>query len=196
MILVIASIDCGASGFTVDLNGIAWTPDDTLVSNGVSQVVQSSNSVSMVMDTLRVFTSRKKNCYSLGPITKGQKVLLRASFNYGNYDRLSNPPTFDLHFDGNFWTTVETTGSGVIYYETTYVAKGDAVSVCVAQTKPGQFPFISALELRSLEQDVYSELDENRALFLIARLSYGASKPLRYACKCLIYLFIYLFIHN
>ncbi|GJS86282.1 malectin-like carbohydrate-binding domain-containing protein [Tanacetum coccineum] len=175
---LIASIDCGASDITVDLNLIPWTPDDTMVSNGISRMVQSSYSVSTVMDTLRVFTSRKKNCYSLGPVIQGQKVLVRASFNYGNYDRLSNPPTFELHFDGNFWTTVETSLSGVTQYEAIYVAKGDTVSVCVAQTKPGQFPFISALELRSLDSDVYNELDRNRALFLAARLSYGASVPL------------------
>ncbi|PWA90527.1 malectin-like carbohydrate-binding domain-containing protein [Artemisia annua] len=177
---LIESIDCGASDITIDSNLITWTPDDILVSNGISRVVQSSYSVSTVMDTLRVFTSHKKNCYSLGPVIQGQKVLVRASFNYGNYDRLSNPPAFALHFDGNFWTTVETSLSGVTDHEAIYVAKGDAVSVCVAQTKPGQFPFISALELRSLDSDVYSELDGNRALFLSARLSYGASLPLRY----------------
>nr|GEX89456.1 malectin-like carbohydrate-binding domain-containing protein [Tanacetum cinerariifolium] len=177
---LIASVDCGASDITVDLNLIPWTPDDTMVSNGISRVVQSSYSVSTVMDTLRVFTTRKKNCYTLGPVIQGQKVLVRASFNYGNYDRLSNPPTFELHFDGNFWTKVETSLSGVTQYEAIYVAKRDAVSVCVVQTKPGQLPFISALELRSLDSDVYSELDRNRALFLSARLSYGASVPLRY----------------
>lgn len=85
---LIASINCGASDPITDLNLITWTPDDTLISNGDARVVQSSNSVSPVMDTLRVFTSRKKNCYSI-PVTKGQKVLVRASFNYGNYDRLS-----------------------------------------------------------------------------------------------------------
>ncbi|KAI3742468.1 hypothetical protein L1987_60151 [Smallanthus sonchifolius] len=117
-----------------DSNLITWTLDDTLISNGVARVVQSSNSVSPVMDSLRVFTTRKKNCYTY-PVTQGDKVLVRAWFNYGNYDRLSNPPTFDLHFDGNFWTTVRTTMSGAIMYEATYVAKHDEVSVCMAQTK-------------------------------------------------------------
>ncbi|KAL4570984.1 hypothetical protein LXL04_017733 [Taraxacum kok-saghyz] len=173
------SVNCGESEIYTDSNLMIWTPDATLISNGVARVVQSSNKISTVLDSLRVFTSRKKNCYSTS-VTKGEKLLVRASFNYGNYDRLSSPPTFDLHFDGNFWTTVQTLISGANAYEATYVAKGDSVSVCVAQTKSGQFPFMSALEVRSIDSDAYSILDENRALFLIGRISYGASKTLRF----------------
>nr|GEY26236.1 malectin-like carbohydrate-binding domain-containing protein [Tanacetum cinerariifolium] len=119
-----------------------------------------------VMDTLRVFTSPKKNSYSY-PVTFGQKVLVRASFNYGNYDGLSNPPTLDLHFDENFWTTVETSSTELTVHEITYVTKGDAVSVCVAQTKHDQFPFMSALEICSVYSGVYNEdeVDNNRVLY-------------------------------
>ncbi|XP_023761013.1 putative leucine-rich repeat receptor-like serine/threonine-protein kinase At2g19230 [Lactuca sativa] len=173
------SVNCGESVIYTDSNLMVWMPDATLISNGFARVVQSSNSISTVLDSLRVFTTRKKNCYST-PVTKGEKVLVRASFNYGNYDRLSSPPTFDLHFDGNFWTTVETTNSGLQMYEATYVTKGDTVSVCVAQTKSGQFPFMSALEVRSVNSDVYSEVDVDRALFLINRFSYGASGIIRF----------------
>ncbi|KVI11974.1 Malectin-like carbohydrate-binding domain-containing protein [Cynara cardunculus var. scolymus] len=179
MVLVFWSVNCGATDFYTDENSISWAPDDSLVSNGLARVVQSSNSISPVLDSLRVFTSRKKNCYST-PVTKGEKLLVRASFNYGNYDRLSSPPKFDLHFDGNFWTTVETTASGAQVYEATYVTKGDAASVCVAQTNPNQFPFISSLEFRSVGLEVYNLADDNRALFLIERLSFGASDTLRY----------------
>lgn len=173
------SVNCGESETYIDSNQITWTPDATLVSNGVARVVQSSNQISTVLDSLRVFTSRNKNCYST-PVTKGEKVLVRAIFNYGNYDRLSSPPTFDLHFDGNFWTTVETSNEGFNMYEVTYVTRGDVVSVCVAQTKSGQFPFMSTLEVRSVDSNVYSEVDADRALFLINRWSYGASGILRF----------------
>lgn len=70
--------------------------------------------------------------------------------------------------------------SGFIYYEVTYVTKGDTASVCVAQTKANQFPFISALEFRSVDSEVYKEVDENHALFLITRFAYGASQTIRY----------------
>ncbi|CAI9297895.1 unnamed protein product [Lactuca saligna] len=162
------SVNCRESVLYTDDNLMVWMPDATLISNGFARVVQSTNSISTELNSLRVFTTRKKNCYST-PVTKGEKVLVRASFNYGNYDGLSSPPTFDLHFDGNFWTTVETTNSGLQMYEATYVTKGDTVSVCVGQTKSGQFPFMSALEVRSVNSDVYSEVDVDRALFLINR---------------------------
>ncbi|XP_071741026.1 uncharacterized protein At1g24485-like [Rutidosis leptorrhynchoides] len=178
-LIVIASIDCGATTTTTDVNTITWTPDDTIISNGISRTVKPSYSLTSVLDTLRVFTSRKKNCYSIG-VTQGTKILARATFNYGNYDGLLNPPTFDLIFDGNLWTTVKTSLSGSTTYEVIFVAKGDNVSVCLAQTMPDQFPFISSLAIRSLDSDVYSEVDDNRAIFLIDRLSYGSSKSLRY----------------
>lgn len=181
MILVVASINCGGLNVIVDLNLITWSPDDTLISNGEARVVQSSYSISPLWDSLRVFTTRKKNCYSIGPKLQDKKVLVRASFFYGNYDRLVSPPKFELHFDGNFWTTVRTTISGVIYYETTYVAKGDYICICVAQTKHGQFPFMSALEVRRFDAEVYSEVEKNCALLLKRRVSYGASKTLRCA---------------
>ncbi|KAL4570985.1 hypothetical protein LXL04_017735 [Taraxacum kok-saghyz] len=119
------SVNCGESDDCTDDNLIPWAPDETLVSNGDARVVQSSNQISTVLDSLRVFKSRNKNCYSTR-VTRGEQVLVRASFNYGNYDRLSSPPTFDLHFDGNFWTTVETSNDGPNVYEVIYVTKGDS----------------------------------------------------------------------
>ncbi|KAM0001400.1 putative Malectin-like domain-containing protein [Helianthus debilis subsp. tardiflorus] len=178
MIAVIASINCGESEIQVDTDLMTWLPDDPLISTGVSRVVQSSNSLSPVLDTLRVFTTRKKNCYTY-PVTQGEKLLVRASFYYGNYDGLSSPPAFDLHFDGNFWATVQSSLKGLTLHEAIFVAQRDAVSVCVAQTKPNQFPFMSALEIRGVDSDAYSEVDDNRALFLINRFSYGASQILR-----------------
>ncbi|KAH6814094.1 hypothetical protein C2S51_023112 [Perilla frutescens var. frutescens] len=177
---VFVSIDCGSSDSYTDENLIVWSGDDNLILNGESYTVQTSNSISPVIDTLRAFTTRKKNCYSI-EATKGERVLLRATFYYGNYDQKSSPPTFDLHFDGNHWATVETSSTEYVYYETTYVLKADYVSVCVAQTKPGQFPFISALEARSLLPTMYDSLDQNYPLHLIRRVAYGARATVRYA---------------
>ncbi|KAK6926886.1 Malectin-like domain [Dillenia turbinata] len=92
---------------------------------------------------------------------QGTKVVLRESFYYGNYDSESSPPTFDLHFDGNYWDTIVTSHdeASYMYRETTYVVKGNSISVCVAQTYANQFPFISALEIRSLVPTMYSKID-------------------------------------
>ncbi|KAL7153748.1 hypothetical protein ABFS83_04G189300 [Erythranthe nasuta] len=180
---VFKSIDCGSSKtMYIDKNQIVWTGDEADMQNGESKVVQTSNSVSPVMGTLRVFTStrRKKNCYSI-KASKGERVIVRASFLYGNYDGLSSPPSFDLHFDGNFWTTVDTSVTEyVIYREVTYVTRLDYVSVCVAQTAPGQFPFISAIEVRSVGLTMYSNGDQDYPLHLIKRVAYGASETIRY----------------
>ncbi|KAL3518273.1 hypothetical protein ACH5RR_020862 [Cinchona calisaya] len=177
---VFVSIDCGSSDLAyTDPNSIIWTGDENYMSNGLSQTVEANYSLSPVMDTLRVFTSRKKNCYSI-KADNGGRVLVRASFYYGNYDKKSSPPTFDLQFDGNDWGTVETSIDQVIYYEVTYVVKGDYISVCLAQTKPDQFPFISALEVRSLGSTMYDKIDLNYALFLKRRVAYGTNQTIRY----------------
>ncbi|KAF2300449.1 hypothetical protein GH714_013440 [Hevea brasiliensis] len=176
---VFLSIDCGASDSYTDENSIVWMGDDTLIQNGKSQVVQTTSGVSHVMTTLRVFRSRKKNCYSV-EVDKGGQVLVRASFFYGNYDKKSAPPTFDLHFDGNYWVTVQTSLDQLVSYEVAYVVKGDYVSVCLAQTHPNQFPFISALEVRSLGSNTYGKVDSNYALHLTSRVAYGAKGIIRY----------------
>ncbi|KAL3826140.1 hypothetical protein ACJIZ3_022169 [Penstemon smallii] len=177
---VYLSIDCGTSDSYKDTNSLDWTGDDNYIENGESHIVQSTSSISRAMDTLRVFTTGNKNCYHIDSIRKG-RVLVRASFNYGNYDNRSSPPSFDLHFDGNYWATVKTLSTGNVYYEVIYSMTKDWISVCLAQTEHGQFPFISALEIRGLEVNMYQYIDFNYPLFLINRFAYGANSTLRYS---------------
>ncbi|XP_074351709.1 uncharacterized protein At1g24485-like [Apium graveolens] len=173
-------VDCGSVLGKTDVSGNIWQGDLLLVSNGVIQGVQSSNTDSdPILDTLRVFTTGNKNCYNFVS-NKGERVLVRASFNYGNYDNKSSPPTFDLQFDGNFWTTVKTSIDKVVTYEVSYVVKRDVISVCVAQTKSDQFPFISALEVLSMDSDIYRSADSNYALLLKSRVAYGADAIISY----------------
>ncbi|KAK3024465.1 hypothetical protein RJ639_043186 [Escallonia herrerae] len=180
MVALTYNIDCGSdSDAFTDENSIIWMGDNQFKQNGVTQVVQSNKSISHVMDTLRVFTTRNKNCYSI-KADKGEKVLVRASFFYGNYDNKSSPPTFDLQFDGNYWDTVETS-SDLVTREVIYVVKGETTSVCVAQTKPNEFPFMSALEIRSLDSLMYSHVDSNFALKLKTRAACGANETIRYS---------------
>ncbi|KAL5765980.1 hypothetical protein ACOSP7_016597 [Xanthoceras sorbifolium] len=178
---VFVSIDCGASGVYTDESLIVWSGDDDFMKNGETRVVQSGNAVSdHVMSTLRVFSTRKKNCYSID-VDKGAKVLVRASFYYGNYDKKSARPTFDLYLDGSFWDTVETSSEDVVYYEAIYVVKENGVSACVAQTKPNQLPVMSALEVRSLDSLMYNHVDAEYALFLKTRTAFGANNTIRFS---------------
>ncbi|CAB4282568.1 unnamed protein product [Prunus armeniaca] len=174
----LVSIDCGSSDSYTDENSIKWVGDDDFVQNGKSQVVQTTNGVSHVMGTLRVFSTRKKNCYSI-KAEKGSQFLVRASFYYGNYDKKSAPPSFDLQLDGNYWNTIQTSAEGVVYDEVIYITKGDSIELCLAQTQPNQLPFISAIEIRGLASEMYNHVDSEYAMLLTRRVAYGATEAIR-----------------
>ncbi|KAK4783794.1 hypothetical protein SAY86_018162 [Trapa natans] len=167
------NIDCGASSSYVDGNFIAWQGDDALISAGQSRTVITTDHV---MSTLRVFTSGKKNCYVLQG-QKGAKLFVRARFMYGNYDGKSSPPSFDIQIDGNDWATVVTNmdTTNYVYYELTYTSKGNSISLCLVQTNSNQYPFISALEVRTLGSNMYQYFSANQALNLAGRHAFGAS---------------------
>ncbi|WJX67101.1 hypothetical protein P8452_51595 [Trifolium repens] len=173
---IFVSINCGSSKSFIDENNIKWSGDYDYIQNGVPQEVYLGSSP---LSTLRFFPTRKKNCYSI-KVPKGEKVLARASFYYGNYDNKFSPPIFDLQFDGNYWATVNTSNYYYVDYEAIYVTKGNFTSICVAQTKPNQLPFISSLEIRSLDPTMYSHVDSNHALILQWRYAFGGNETIRY----------------
>lgn len=135
---------------------------------------------------LRVFSTLKKNCYTITNLNEGERVLVRASFFYGNYDGKNSPPTFDLLFDGNHWETMKLsnyTEDTIVYTEAVYDVIGNSTTVFVAQTLPNQLPFISALELRSLGSNMYRHGGSNTVLVLANRAfqSQGANQNIRYS---------------
>lgn len=173
---IFVSINCGSSKSFIDENNIKWSGDYDYIQNGVPQVVYLGSSP---LSTLRFFSTRKKNCYSI-KVPRGEKVLARASFYYGNYDNKFSPPVFELQFDGNYWASVNTSSYYYVNYEAIYVTKGNFTSICVAQTKDKQFPFISSLEVRSLDPIMYSHVDSNHALILQWRYAFGGNQTIRY----------------
>lgn len=195
-ITVFISIDCGAATGHVDENNIRWVGDDQFIKTGESQVVKSANST--VMSTLRVFSSHKKSCYTIG-VERSTRVLVRAGFFYGNYDGKSLIRSFDLQLDGNYWDAVITSIDNVNYYEAIYVPKGNTTSVCVAQTLMGHLPFISSLEVRSLDPAMYSSFAVYYPLFLFLRNSLANTRIIRLTKKkknILICYFCAIFIFN
>ncbi|KAK2982159.1 hypothetical protein RJ640_022164 [Escallonia rubra] len=150
---VFMNIDCKASSskFYNDENSRILMSDNDLIQHGVTRgaKVQPSNSLSHSLGTRTVFFTPRKKCFSF-KAEIGSTVLARVTFYYGNYDSKSSPPTFDIQFDGNAWTTIETSNNDVLCYETMYVVKRDAVGVCLLQTKFDHFPFVSGIEVRSL----------------------------------------------
>ncbi|KAK6926890.1 Malectin-like domain [Dillenia turbinata] len=171
-------IDCGTSNSYTDGLGIKWVGDGAYVQSGESHTAKNSE-VSSLLSTLRVFKSKKKNCYNI-PGFQGIKVLLRAFFYYGNYDSNSSPPFFDLLFDGNKWATVQTVNDNWKNFDIIYVPKRQNISVCLAQINPNQFPFISALEIWSLDSNMYNQIDSSHALILNQRFAFGSHNRISY----------------
>ncbi|XP_026377506.1 probable LRR receptor-like serine/threonine-protein kinase At1g05700 [Papaver somniferum] len=178
---VFLSIDCGSSSSQphTDANSIEWVGDDPYVRSGEThkvEVAPSSLSTttwdSQVMSTLRAFPTRRGNCYSIDieDTTTAERVLVRATFYYGNYDKKANPPNFLLQFNGNNWARIETSMSGIEYKEVAYsLNNGNNINICLAQTLSSNIPFISALEVRSLDSKVYSNIGSNYPLFFMTR---------------------------
>ncbi|MCL7050302.1 hypothetical protein MKW94_003521 [Papaver nudicaule] len=137
---------------------------------------------SHVMSTLRAFPTRKKNCYSIdidnSTTGETERVLVRASFYYGNYD---DKPNVSPSLNGNKWTQIVTHQDNIIYTEMVYsLINGNNINVCLAQTQPDNIPFISALEVRSLHRFAYGYVDSTYPLFFFERIAFGTNTTIRY----------------
>ncbi|KAK2987723.1 hypothetical protein RJ640_015388 [Escallonia rubra] len=167
------AIDCGSITSTTE-NDIDWQTDDRFINTGSNKQLHYSSF--KILDSFRLFTEQNKNCYTL-PVSQPSRYFIRAAFNYGNYDKLSKPPTFDLEIDGNKWTTVVTSLTKIKFYEVIYTSRGDNVSVCLARTKANQFPFISSLEAWPIPDTMYTQMSRNLAWLNSYRYNYGTNDP-------------------
>ncbi|MCL7027579.1 hypothetical protein MKW94_027480, partial [Papaver nudicaule] len=190
---VFLSIDCGSSALKLytDENSIEWVGDGPYIQTGDVHKVHSPANISRfdsnVLNTLRAFPNRNKNCYSIDIDIKDEdnttveRVLVRANFYYGNYDNKSSPPIFDLQFNGNHWQQITTAENNVYIYEVVFsLNKGNHINVCLAQTKPDNIPFISALEVRSLDSEAYSYIPSDRPMIFMDRVAFGTNEVIRY----------------
>ncbi|KAJ4797336.1 hypothetical protein LUZ62_048582 [Rhynchospora pubera] len=97
---------------------------------------------------------------------------------YGNYDGLNsaqpnNPLQFDLYVDANYWMTLDIIDeSSIDQPEVLTVALANFLSVCLVNTGSGT-PFISLLELRTLNSSMYKFANATHSLSLQFRLSLG-----------------------
>ncbi|KAF8015003.1 hypothetical protein BT93_H0711 [Corymbia citriodora subsp. variegata] len=151
------SIDCGASNaYIEEKNSITYEMDEGFIDSGKNMQVSTEviyQNVLQLAKNLRSFPNGTRNCYTLRPDQgKNNTYLIRASFWYGNYDGKNQTPSFDLYIDVNYWTTVSYWK--YIYEEIMYVSQANDIQVCLVNTGNG-VPFISALELRPLDDDMY-----------------------------------------
>ncbi|CAK9174537.1 unnamed protein product [Ilex paraguariensis] len=179
------SIDCGESeDYTDPSSGIFYQTDAEFIGTGKNKPISSESMTLAPYDrrskNLRSFDEGIKNCYTLPKPSQGKddKYLLRGSFMYGNYDGKNEIPKFDLYLGVNFWVTVELEKVlSYFYEEIIFVPATDLIYVCLVNTGSG-IPFISALELRLLDNPIYAELGPS--LQTAHRYDVGSNQSVRY----------------
>ncbi|KAI3796350.1 hypothetical protein L1987_39020 [Smallanthus sonchifolius] len=178
-------IDCGiteGSRYTDNKTGLNYVSDAGFIDNGINQQILSSyktDTQDFQLGTLRSFPQNTRNCYTLRPEQgKGNRYLIRARFTYGDYDFKGLPPKFDLYVGNDHWSRVDFNESLAMDYEIIHITSSDYIHVCLVNIGLGN-PFISALELRLLDNTMYA--DDLRSLILFKRDNFGASETVRYA---------------
>ncbi|XP_072952218.1 probable LRR receptor-like serine/threonine-protein kinase At1g51880 [Typha angustifolia] len=178
------SIDCGAAdGYTDRNTSIPYTTDDQFINTGINYNV-ASNYINLSLPkqytTVRSFPDGDRNCYTLKPVTKGFKYLVRATFMYGNYDgrrsvQSNSQLLFDLHIGVTTLKTMNISDAAHRYTsEIIMVALADLISVCLIKTGSST-PFISSLELRPLKATIYPMVDDSEYLILFGRANLGST---------------------
>ncbi|KAJ8614035.1 hypothetical protein MRB53_036718 [Persea americana] len=189
-VAVFLSIDCGIAeelNYTDKNTQIFYTSDAKFIETGTNKDISKDYMITERLprqyQNLRFFPDGNRSCYTLTPVTKSNRYLLRASFMYGNYDGLNKTPQFDVYVGVNRWDVVlpSTAGERVRNEIITY-ATMDYVSVCLVNTGKGT-PFISALELRILNNLSYEAANESQYLRLLYRNQFrpiDSGRPIRY----------------
>ncbi|CAL9105489.1 unnamed protein product, partial [Musa textilis] len=184
------SIDCGFSGdnayYDPDTQKI-YAPDAEYIDTGANHEIDESYVTGQPMQAqnLRSFPDGVRNCYTINDVIQGDKYLIRASFLYGDYDggqwmRDGRNPTFDLYLGVNFWQTMNITDPHHLYIsEMITLASSDYFSICLVKSGDG-IPFISALELRQIDSELYKYVNQTVSLRLSERKSMGLDKTIRY----------------
>ncbi|KAF7024277.1 hypothetical protein CFC21_036646 [Triticum aestivum] len=177
------SIDCGNNSTYYDtITEIQYDSDSGFAEGGLSHKISAefmAGAGNEQQKTLRSFPDGPRNCYTL-PSTIGKKFLLRAMFTYGNYDGLNrtmdgSPFLFGLHIGVNFWEAVNLTSVDptlTIWKEVITVAPANLVFVCLINFGTG-IPFVSALELRPLEDLMYPFVNTSVSVSYFRRIRFG-----------------------
>ncbi|CAA6672844.1 unnamed protein product [Spirodela intermedia] len=178
------SIDCGLDGatnYTESTMNIIYSPDALYVNAGENRRVSPETNLTGLFEyykTLRSFSNGTRNCYTLQPLVKGRKYLVRAEFQYGNFDGRDSPPTFDVYLGIHFWWTVPPDEFSRL--EIIVVSPGESMQVCLVNKGLGT-PYISVLELRPLLDSMYPLVNASQALVLRGdRTDHGSTGTTRY----------------
>lgn len=168
-------MDCGLSAneppYTDSSNKLTYSSDAKFVEGGKSGTIQKhlEANYSKAYTTVRYFPDGTRNCYNLN-VTQDTRYLVTASFVYGNYDGMDSNPNFDLYIGMTWWATISnywedpdkkwaSLQSQNREYDTSeeiiHTTWSNTLQVCLVKTDE-TVPFISALELRPLSNNVYA----------------------------------------
>ncbi|KAE9597263.1 putative non-specific serine/threonine protein kinase [Lupinus albus] len=179
-------IDCGGTK-EITVDNILYISDGNYINVGNTTIINEPN-ILPTLTTLRYFpdTSAKKYCYSL-PVIKGSKYIVKTIYYYGGFDGGKQPPVFDQIIEGTRWNIVNTTNDYAkglsSYYEVVVKSSGKTLNVCLARNEDtgSSSPFISTLEVKSLDDSLYNPIDFTKyALVTAARHTFGGEDILSY----------------
>ncbi|WJX91986.1 hypothetical protein P8452_73692 [Trifolium repens] len=180
------SLDCGLPedvSYSDRITGINYISDAKFIDTGASKRLGNSEKLSQeLLEYVRSFPSGVRNCYKIN-VTSNTKYLIRTTFYYGNYDNQNKPPQFDLHLGANVWDTVKFTNlSNIKTIVIIYISLQDYIQLCLVNTGKGT-PFISAIELRPLNNDSYVTQSARSGLSEFLRLDIGSVTNSEYRYK-------------
>jgi Malectin-like domain len=108
-------------------------------------------------------------------VTAHTRYLVRATFLYGNFDNKNVYPRFDLYLGATFWDEIVITDPAIpLITEMVVLAPSASLSVCLFNASSGA-RFISTIELRQFNGDMYYSHDEALYfMFVSRRVNMGA----------------------
>ena len=153
-----------------EVTGLWYQTDKNFIETGINHAVVSdtfTNPFYGPLKTVRSFPEGNRNCYNLKPKQgKNSTYNIQAVFSYQNYDNRNQLPRFHLYVGANYWVTVVLVSeSQVQSYTIIYHSSADIIQVCFVNTGLGT-PFISSLELQSLNSNnsIYSDYSSSLPL--------------------------------
>ncbi|CAN8291277.1 unnamed protein product [Cochlearia groenlandica] len=168
------NIDCGSSSSHVDSDNRTWVGDADFVTTGSTSTFKPMVETDESLTTLRYFPTGETNCYTNIPVDKGGKVLVRTRFDYGDYDKENNAPKFDVVYDGKHRDSVVTvTSIKGMRSEAIFIPENGNTSVCFFRTFLSENPFVSTIEVRRLDDSMYTDLGPKEGFILQQRTAYG-----------------------
>lgn len=178
------SVDCAGKENYTDENKISWVTDANYIDVGETAVTGNATLPSY-LQRLRFFPKPlNKSCYRL-PVSPNVPFLLRLWFSLGNYSGFSGSyPNFNYSIETSGLLIHSTMSDSLpdpyIIHEGIYVSSGEVLYVCLIRSRDADDPFINAIELRTLQNGMYSQAKSDRMLFKSGRADLGGNSIVRY----------------